>query len=279
MLTLLLYVLIVGLVAALLFLVASAVFGRGEELGPLPEGTTVTVLPAAGIRGADVRTLRFQQVFRGYKAGEVDWALSRLAARIDELETQLAQRHPPTGGEDPPPYGSAPQQPGPSGIGPETGPHRPAPNATSVGWPGTTPDFPAPFGTAPPGYGGLPGAPGIATPFPGTGYPPHPFATGNGFGPAPGTTASGPISQAAPGATVPASEPAVVPGPQIAQAPDTARNSPAESGYGPAAAGPRPAPGTPASSGFTAPVEAGATDSWAPAPLPSDPQPGPGGLQ
>ncbi|WP_425303575.1 DivIVA domain-containing protein [Nocardia wallacei] len=91
MLTLLLYVLIVGLVAALLFLVASAVFGRGEELGPLPEGTTATVLPATGIRGGDVRSLRFQQVFRGYKTGEVDWALTRLAARIDELETQLVQ--------------------------------------------------------------------------------------------------------------------------------------------------------------------------------------------
>lgn len=91
MLTLLLYVLIVGLVAALLFLVASAVFGRSEELGPLPEGTTATVLPVDGISGGDVRALRFQQVLRGYKAGEVDWALTRLAARIDELEWQLAQ--------------------------------------------------------------------------------------------------------------------------------------------------------------------------------------------
>ncbi|WP_433562904.1 DivIVA domain-containing protein [Nocardia sp. CA-151230] len=91
MLTMLLYVLIVGLVAALLFLVASAIFGRSEELGPLPEGTTVTVLPAAGISGCDVRALRFQQVFRGYKAGEVDWALTRLAARIDELEGELAR--------------------------------------------------------------------------------------------------------------------------------------------------------------------------------------------
>ncbi|SNY80725.1 DivIVA domain-containing protein [Nocardia amikacinitolerans] len=90
MLTLLLYVLIVGLVAAVLFLLASAVFGRGEELGPLPEGTTATVLPAEGITGADVRALRFQQVVRGYKAGEVDWALARLAARIDELQLQLA---------------------------------------------------------------------------------------------------------------------------------------------------------------------------------------------
>ncbi|MRH91170.1 DivIVA domain-containing protein [Nocardia sp. SYP-A9097] len=90
MLTLLLYVLIVGLVAALLFLVVSALFGRSEELGPLPEGTTATVLPAERISGADVRALRFQQVVRGYKAGEVDWALTRLAARIDELESQLA---------------------------------------------------------------------------------------------------------------------------------------------------------------------------------------------
>ncbi|QBS41132.1 DivIVA domain-containing protein [Nocardia sp. CS682] len=91
MLTLLLYVLIVGLVAAVLFLLASAVFGRAEELGPLPEGTTATVLPAEGVSGADVRALRFQQVVRGYKASEVDWALARLAARIDELQHQLAE--------------------------------------------------------------------------------------------------------------------------------------------------------------------------------------------
>ncbi|MFI5777897.1 DivIVA domain-containing protein [Nocardia sp. NPDC051570] len=108
MLTLLLYVLIVGLVAALLFLVASAVFGRGEELGPLPEGTTTTMLPAEDIGGVDVRALRFQQVLRGYKAGEVDWALTRLAARIDELEVQLAQVRgeqsapPPDNGQAPP---------------------------------------------------------------------------------------------------------------------------------------------------------------------------------
>ncbi|RJO80366.1 DivIVA domain-containing protein [Nocardia panacis] len=91
MLTLLLYVLIIGLVAAVLFLLAGAIFGRSEELAPLPEGTTATCLPAEGITGADVRALRFQQVVRGYKAAEVDWALARLAGRIDELQTQLAQ--------------------------------------------------------------------------------------------------------------------------------------------------------------------------------------------
>jgi DivIVA domain-containing protein len=93
MLTMLLYVLIVALVATVLFLVASVVFGRSEELAPLPEGTTATVLPAEDITGTDVRGLRFQQTLRGYKAGEVDWALDRLAAEIDELRDQLRALH------------------------------------------------------------------------------------------------------------------------------------------------------------------------------------------
>lgn len=92
--TLLMYILIVGLVAVMLFLLASVVFGRSEELGPLPEDTTATVLPAQGVTGADVRALRFQQVLRGYKAAEVDWALDQLAGRIDELEAEVTRlRH------------------------------------------------------------------------------------------------------------------------------------------------------------------------------------------
>ncbi|TSE01916.1 DivIVA domain-containing protein [Skermania sp. ID1734] len=91
MLTILMYVVIVGLVATVLFLVASAVFGRSEELPPLPPGTTPTVLPAADVTGDDVRALRFQQVVRGYKASEVDWALARLAAEIDTLRGQVSE--------------------------------------------------------------------------------------------------------------------------------------------------------------------------------------------
>lgn len=89
MLTLLLYVLFVALVGAVLFFVASAVFGRGEEMAPLPPGTTATVLPIDNLAGADVRALRFQQTVRGYKASEVDWALDRLADEIDTLRAQL----------------------------------------------------------------------------------------------------------------------------------------------------------------------------------------------
>ncbi|WP_433611305.1 DivIVA domain-containing protein [Prescottella agglutinans] len=92
MLTVLLYLVIMALVGGLLYLAASAVFGRSEELPPLPAGTTATVLPAEGVSGADVRALRFQQTLRGYKASEVDWALDRLGREIDSLRAQLAER-------------------------------------------------------------------------------------------------------------------------------------------------------------------------------------------
>lgn len=74
MMTILLYLIVMALVGAMIFLAASAVFGRSEELPPLPPGTTATVLPAEDVTGADVDALRFQQVLRGYKASEVDWA-------------------------------------------------------------------------------------------------------------------------------------------------------------------------------------------------------------
>lgn len=88
--TAVIYLVVMAAVAGALFLVVSVVFGRGEQLAPLPAGYTATVLPARDIAGSDVRALRFQQVVRGYKASEVDWALERLALEIDELRAQLA---------------------------------------------------------------------------------------------------------------------------------------------------------------------------------------------
>lgn len=87
--TALVYLVVMAAVAGVLFLLASVVFGRGEELAPLPAGHTAAVLPAHGVDGGAVRALRFQQVVRGYKASEVDWALERLALEIDELRAQL----------------------------------------------------------------------------------------------------------------------------------------------------------------------------------------------
>lgn len=89
MLTALLYLLVMVFVGAMLFLAASAVFGRSEELAPVPPGTTMTALPVTGITGTDVRELRFQQTLRGYKASEVDWALDRLGTEIDSLREKV----------------------------------------------------------------------------------------------------------------------------------------------------------------------------------------------
>ncbi|TDQ58459.1 DivIVA domain-containing protein [Actinomycetospora succinea] len=83
------YVIVVGLVAAAVYLLAAFVFGRGEELAPMPPGATPTRLPARDLTGGDVRDLRFQQTLRGYKCSEVDWALERLAAEVDALRARV----------------------------------------------------------------------------------------------------------------------------------------------------------------------------------------------
>jgi DivIVA domain-containing protein len=87
--TALIYLLVVAAVGAALFGLAALVFGRGEELAPLPPGATPTRLPVGEIDGDDVRELRFQQALRGYRMDEVDWVLERLA---DELDRAGAQR-------------------------------------------------------------------------------------------------------------------------------------------------------------------------------------------
>ncbi|MGB3664852.1 DivIVA domain-containing protein [Mycolicibacter algericus] len=86
----LLYLVVLVLIALLLFGVASVLFGRGEQLPPLPRATTATMLPASGVTGADVEAGKFSQVLRGYNTGEVDWVLERLGAELDQLRGQLA---------------------------------------------------------------------------------------------------------------------------------------------------------------------------------------------
>jgi DivIVA domain-containing protein len=87
----LIYLVVMVLVAAVVYLIASAVFGRGEELAPLPPGASPTRLPADGATGDDVRAVRFQQAFRGYKMSEVDWVMTRLSEELDELRLRVAE--------------------------------------------------------------------------------------------------------------------------------------------------------------------------------------------
>jgi DivIVA domain-containing protein len=95
--TALFYLVVMVFVAAVVFLLASVLFGRGEELPPLPPGASPTRLPASGITPADLQNVKFQLVLRGYKMSEVDWVLRRvgdeiegLRSRVTELEQQLA---------------------------------------------------------------------------------------------------------------------------------------------------------------------------------------------
>ncbi|WNV82416.1 DivIVA domain-containing protein [Umezawaea sp. Da 62-37] len=90
MTTALIYLVVMVLVAAVVFLLSALVFGRGEELAPLPPGASPTRLPPADVTSNDVRSLRFQQVLRGYKMAEVDWVLDRLATEVDELKARIA---------------------------------------------------------------------------------------------------------------------------------------------------------------------------------------------
>ena len=86
--TALIYLLVVVAVAAAVFGLAAAVFGRGEELAPLAPGTTPTRLPIGDVEGDDVRALRFPQVVRGYRMADVDWVLDRLADELEQAGTE-----------------------------------------------------------------------------------------------------------------------------------------------------------------------------------------------
>ncbi|MGE2836377.1 DivIVA domain-containing protein [Mycobacterium sp. SMC-4] len=86
----LLYLVVLVLVGIVLFAIGSVLFGRGESLPPLPQGTTATVLPVTDVTGADIDALKFTQTLRGYKASEVDWVLDRLGREIDTLRAELA---------------------------------------------------------------------------------------------------------------------------------------------------------------------------------------------
>jgi DivIVA domain-containing protein len=89
--TALLYLVLMALVAAVVFLLVSVVFGRGEQLPPLPPGASPTRLPESGVTGADLFRVRFQLVLRGYKMSEVDWVLRRTGAELDELRARVAE--------------------------------------------------------------------------------------------------------------------------------------------------------------------------------------------
>lgn len=89
MVSVVVYVVVTAIVAAVVYALATIVFGRGEALPPIATGETLTCLPTEAMSGDDVRSLKFRVSARGYNMAEVDWAIAELAAEIDRLRQQL----------------------------------------------------------------------------------------------------------------------------------------------------------------------------------------------
>ncbi|WP_322097619.1 DivIVA domain-containing protein [Nakamurella alba] len=89
MLTVLWYLVIAVLIGAVVFVVAVFVFGRSEQMAPLPPRTSPAQLPGDGeIVSGDVRALRFSLALRGYRMSDVDWSLDKLGDELDRLRGQ-----------------------------------------------------------------------------------------------------------------------------------------------------------------------------------------------
>lgn len=81
----------VVVVAALLFLGASLLMGRGETQPPAePDRSPVELPVGRPVAGDDVRALRMSVAVRGYRMTEVDWLLEQLARTLDERDAELA---------------------------------------------------------------------------------------------------------------------------------------------------------------------------------------------
>ena len=78
-------------VAALLFLGASALMGRGETQPPAELDRSPVELPDdRPVTGEDVRALQVSVAVRGYRMTEVDWLLEQLAQALEERDEVIA---------------------------------------------------------------------------------------------------------------------------------------------------------------------------------------------
>jgi DivIVA domain-containing protein len=81
---------LVVVVAALLFLGAAVLMGRGETQPPAePDRSPVELPVGRPVTGDDVRALRMTVTLRGYRMSEVDWLLEQFARTLDERDAEI----------------------------------------------------------------------------------------------------------------------------------------------------------------------------------------------
>ena len=91
MLDVVLVVVGVAVVAALLFLGAAVLMGRGETQPPAEMDRSPVELPVGRpVTGDDVRALRMTVTLRGYRMSEVDWLLEQFARTLDDRDAEIA---------------------------------------------------------------------------------------------------------------------------------------------------------------------------------------------
>lgn len=81
-----------AVVALIMFGVAAALTGRAEPPGPAPRDAWAPRLPAdRPVTAGEVRRLRFEMAFRGYRMADVDAVLDRLADELAAREQDRAE--------------------------------------------------------------------------------------------------------------------------------------------------------------------------------------------
>lgn len=83
------YLVIAAVIGLVVFFLAVLVFGRGEQMAPLPARTSPSELPDGAVTGNDLRAVRFAVGLRGYRMGDVDWTLDRTAEELDRLRAEV----------------------------------------------------------------------------------------------------------------------------------------------------------------------------------------------
>jgi DivIVA domain-containing protein len=83
---------VLGLLGVLVVLFATAVLvTRGDPLlAPVQPDRADLALPGRALRAEDVRSVRFSLALRGYRMGEVDEVLARLAEELSARDCRLA---------------------------------------------------------------------------------------------------------------------------------------------------------------------------------------------
>ncbi len=91
MLSFVVFFLGVLLVAALLFLGASWLLGRGETQPPAdPDRSPVELPDDRPVTAEDLRALQITVTFRGYRMTEVDWLIDQFARTLEERDAEIA---------------------------------------------------------------------------------------------------------------------------------------------------------------------------------------------